>query len=180
MTSLRFSADAFLPEKVLIGNRDKVGLRDALREHSVQFNQAAEDLFHDNRFQPKSEAREIGIRARSVLDLGFPAGATYEQLLEQASAVGLAECPLELGPYLRLQTLDQPAISVEGTPTKGKAPLGAITIASMPICESEETPKGFYLRQVDGTLWLRGYWSGVDHVWSPEDVLVFAVNNEVL
>jgi hypothetical protein len=47
-------------------------------------------------------------------------------------------------------------------------------VASRPLDESEETPKGFYLRRNDGVLWLRGYWSHAGHLWSPEDLLVFS------
>ena len=50
---------------------------------------------------------------------------------------------------------------------------GAVVVASPPLDERDETPKGFYLRRIHGVLWLRGYWSWAGHVWSPQDVLVF-------
>jgi hypothetical protein len=88
--------------------------------------------------------------------------------------MGLTECPLELGPHLRLQFLDQPD-GTDGMPlTHGRAPPGSITVASPPLDDRDETAKGFYLRRVDAVLWLRGYWSWPGHVWTPEDVLVFA------
>jgi hypothetical protein len=45
---------------------------------------------------------------------------------------------------------------------------------SAALVEDDEFPKGFYLRRIDGVLWLRGYRSGPAHVWSPDDRLVFA------
>jgi hypothetical protein len=62
----------------------------------------------------------------------------------------------------------------EAPATRHRAPAGSITIASSPLDDRDETPKGFYLRRVDGTLWLRGYRSSPAHVWDPEDVFVFS------
>jgi hypothetical protein len=47
-------------------------------------------------------------------------------------------------------------------------------VASSPLDDADETPRGFYLRRVEGVPWLRGYRSGPGHVWSPEDLFVFA------
>ena len=108
----------------------------------------------------------------SVAELGFDEGATYDQLVESALASGLVECPLELGPSLRLAFVDQP--EAPAAVTKHRAPTGSVTVASRALDDADETPKGFYLRCSDGVLWLRGYWSWPGHVWSPGDVLVFA------
>ena len=48
-----------------------------------------------------------------------------------------------------------------------------VTVASAPLCDDEEVPKGFYLRRIEGVLWLRGYQSWSGHVWSGEDTFVF-------
>jgi hypothetical protein len=79
-----------------------------------------------------------------------------------------------------MQFLDQPE-GVDALPLTGRrAPRGSITVASLPLDDSDETPKGFYLRCMDGVLWLRGYWSSPGHMWSPEDVLVFSVATRVV
>ena len=109
---------------------------------------------------PLGESQVIEIATVSVAELGFGEGATYGQLIARALESGLAECPLELGPHLRLQFLDQPEGAAGLPATHGRAPPGAITVASSPLDERDETPKGFYLRRIDGVLWLRGYWSG--------------------
>jgi hypothetical protein len=82
-------------------------------------------------------------------------------------------CPLELGPHPRLQFLDQPEGHLGHPSSKHRAPHGSITVASRPLTEDYETPKGFYLRRIDGVLWLRGYCSAPDDIWNPEDRLVF-------
>ena len=46
-------------------------------------------------------------------------------------------------------------------------------MVSVPLDEGYETPRGFYLRRIDGVLWLRGYRADAAHLWSPEDVFVF-------
>ena len=112
----------------------------------------------------------------SVSDLGFNGGATYAQIVARALELGLAECPLELAAYLRLQFMDQPVAAPKPPSAEPGSPPGAITIASKPLDDSEEVPKGFYLRNIDGTLWLRGYWSDAIHVWNGDDVLVFTLN----
>lgn len=168
--------DALLPRAVRIGGMTKGELRQALRDRDVQLNQAAEALFDDSRFVPAGPSRILQIASRSVGDLGFGEGATYEQLTARALESGLLESPLELGPHLRLQLLNQPEGSVGSATTRHRAPPGSITVASSPLDDLDPTPKGFYLRRMDGVLWLRGYWSGPGHIWSPEDVFVFSLD----
>lgn len=166
--------DLPVPSSVRIGGIDKRDLLRALRGRNVQFNQAAEVLFQDQRFTSLSRSRVVEIAALSVGDLGFGEGATYDQLTARALASGWVQCPLELGPHLRLQFLDQAEGSVGFPATKHRAPPGSITVASVPLDDHEETPKGFYLRRIDGVLWLRGYWAHPGNVWRPDDVLLYA------
>lgn len=158
---------------VRIGGLSKPELRHALSAHNVQLNPAAEALFDDPRFTTLDQQTTIEIATVSVVELGFGDGATYAQLIGRALELGLVECTLELGPHLRLQLLNQPDGAAGAAQTRGRAPSGSITIASSPLDDADATPKGFYLRRDGGVLWLRGYRSGPDHVWSPEDVFVF-------
>jgi hypothetical protein len=162
-----------LPNTVRVGGTDKQALIQDLHEHNIQLNQAAKTLFQDHRFTTRAQPKLIEIVFLSVKELGF-VGATYQQLITRAFELGLVECPLELGPHLRLQLLEQPEGSAGFTATQHRAPPGSITIASSPLDDSDETPKGFYLRRIDGVLWLRGYCSWPGHLWSPEDVFVFS------
>lgn len=163
-----------MPTTVSVGGTSKSALRARLRDLDVQLNQAAEALFEDPRFTTLGERRVVEIAALSVAELGFDDGARYGQIIVRARESGLVECPLELGPHLRLRFLDQPDVT-DGLPlAHGRAPPHSLTITSTPLDDGEETPKGFYLRRVDGVSWLRAYWSWSGHVWSPEDVLVFS------
>lgn len=163
-----------LPSAVHIGGMSKPEMLHALHERGVQLNRAAEALFADRRFETSGQQHVIEIEARSVAELGFSEGATHGQLVARALESELIECPLELGPWLRLQFLEQPDMA-DGMPLAyGRAPPGSMTVLSPPLDETDETPKGFYLRRVNGVLWLRGYWSCSGHTCSPEDILVFS------
>ena len=163
-----------VPQHVRVGGHGKSELREALRQQHVQLNPAAEALFGDDRFTTLAYETTIEIECQSVGELGFNGGAPYDHLIAVARHHGLVECPLELGPHLRLQFSNQPEGATGFPSTKHRAPPGSITVASSPLDQSDETPKGFYLRRVEGVLWLRGYWCSSNNLWRPEDVLIFA------
>jgi hypothetical protein len=144
-----------------------------LNDAQVQLNLSARSLFADDRFTTSAVASLVATVQLSVQSLGLTAGATIVQIVEQAASADLSLCPLELGPHLRLQYTDQPEGSAGAPPAEHCAPPGSITVASVPLDDDDDTPKGFYLRRVDGILWLRGYRSWSGHIWSPDDVFVF-------
>lgn len=160
------------------GGTPKEALLHRLHDSGVELNDLALGLFADARFTTLVVPAEVQVAEVSVASLGFPAGATFETLVERAAAAGLRLCPLELGPHLRLALLDQPEGATGRPPTRGCAPHGSITVASPPFDSNEEVPKGFYLRRIEGTLWLRGYRSWSGHLWSPGDVLAFTESRE--
>ena len=167
-----------LPIDVRVGGVEKSMLLANIRAQGIQLNRAAELLFEDPRFVTSVAHRVVRLRYFCVSDLGYPHGAIYPEIVRRAEAQGCVECPLELGPHLRLQFLDQ---AEGGAPsTQGCAPPGSLTIASVPLDTSETTPKGFYLRRVADVLWLRGYWSPLDHIWGPGDRFVFALGDSIL
>lgn len=153
--------------------------RDALRLRllaaDVHMNAYAERLFADPRFCTASESSRVHTAELTVADLGLPHGGTFLDITTHARAVGLELCPLELGPWLRMQFVEQPESDPGGAHTQGRAPAGSITVASEPLDDDDDTPKGFYLRRIDGVLWLRAYRASADHQWSPDDRLVFVV-----
>jgi hypothetical protein len=163
----------FFSVDVEIGGVSKATLRAALAEAGVQLNAAAEALFADPRFTVAPQRQPIRITALSVADLGLTTGATAPEIAAAARARGWSDCPLELGSHLCLRRVLPPEAADARPPTPGTAPPGAFTIASAPLDDDDETPKGFYLRRVDGVDWLRGYRSWDGHPWHPDDVFVF-------
>ena len=160
---------------VTIGGSSKGQLLLQLATAGVELNEAAQALFASEQFHVQEATRSLATVELSVGQLGFPQGGTQPQLFERALSLGLELAPVELGPHLRLQYLDQPEGFWGHPETKHQAPPGSIQIASAPLSEDDQIPKGFYLRRIRGVLWLRGYWSDLQHVYQPTDRLVFCI-----
>jgi len=159
---------------VQVGGLSKAELLSKLRDAQVQLNQAAIALFADDRFETTPTSSLIEVVHISVGQLGLSDGATFTRVVERAAGTDLSPCALEIGPHLRLQLTDQPEEFIGNAPSKNCAPPGSITVASVPLSDDDEAPKGFYLRRIGGVLWLRGYRSWPGHLWSPADVFAFA------
>ncbi len=172
-TSKKDCGSLGIQRTVEIGSVSKKELLRQLSKQNVSLNAYAEQLFADERFTTSDVRRMLLTAELSVGDLGFPEGTTLPQVFEQASKLGFALCPLELASHLRLQYTEQEDGGSLSVPGSNQAPIGSITVASEPLSENDEMPKGFYLRKIDGTLWLRGYRCDAEHVWQPEDRFVF-------
>ncbi|WP_298470709.1 helicase [uncultured Psychrobacillus sp.] len=164
--------DSAITRTLEIGGLTKFQLIQKLENHSIRMNEYAERLLSDDKFTPSKTTYSVTTVSLTVRELGFPEGATMPQIFKRAHDVGLALCPLEVGPYLRLEYLDQPEGITENQ-TQHQAPSGSLTIVSEVVSEDDNFPKGFYLRKIDGVLWLRGYIADDLHVWNNEDHLVF-------
>ena len=161
---------------VRIGGLSRLQLLAELQRNKIELNKAGLELFANDRFTPSEGSSTLETIEITVANLGFPQGTTIDRIYERAVQLGMSLCPLELGPHLRLQHRDQPEGHVGHPPSQHRAPPGSLTIASRHISEDDDVPKGFYLRRIDGVLWLRGYRSGPEHIWNQEDHFVFAVS----
>jgi len=171
-----YPACPFVRRAVRIGGLGKRELLAEIQKGGIELNEAGLALITHNKFTTSEFTATLETVEITVANLGFAQGATIAEILEAAVQCGLSLCPLELGPHLRLQYLDQPEGHIGQPISQHRAPPGSITIASYQISEDDDIPKGFYLRRIDGVLWLRGYRSGPDHIWSLEDHFVFAVS----
>lgn len=158
---------------ISIGGRSKTELLELLAASGVQLNSLATNLFEDGRFTTSPVSIVVRTVEASVGDLGLTDGGTFAEILAHASERCLLPCPLELGPHLRLQYTDQPEGSAGKPQTRNQAPYGSLTVASMPVSVDESVPCGFYLRRIEGVLWLRGYQSWPGHHWNPGDRFIF-------
>jgi len=160
-------------KNIVLGGKSKEQLLAELVAAGIELNDAARTLFASDRFTTLRTSQLFVTAEMAVRQLGFEQGATTSDLYARAVALGLSLAPMELGPQLRLQYQDQPEGYYGHPETKHRAPPGSITVASLPISDDEQFPKGFYLRRIKGRLWLRGYWCDDKNVWNPDDRLVF-------
>jgi hypothetical protein len=156
---------------VRVGGLSRAEVVQLLHSKGVLLNVHAETLLAHPEFEaPKGHG--FLIVERTVEDLGFEYGAVQSRIFTAAMNQGLELCPLVTGPYLRLAMMGQ-ANALDSVLSAGRAPAGAIHVASEPVSDDVEYPKGFYLRVVDGQAWLRGYRCDDEYVWAPDQRLAF-------
>lgn len=153
-----------------VGGLTRDELRAQLSAAGVLLNAYAETLL-DHAMFARRAAEELTVVLRSVADLGFT-GATLAEVFAAAQDLGLALCPPDTGPYLRLALMDQ-ANAPDSVLSRGRSPAGAIKIASAPLTDDVAYPKGFYLRVVDHQPWLRGYRCDGEYRFGGDDRFAF-------
>ena len=99
---------------------------------------------------------ELELVVITQVDLGFPEGTTFENMVLRAKEWGLERCPAEVGPYLRLVYKDQP---------KGEW----LRIAMEPIADSGGGLGVFDVGHDDDGLWLHTSWFVPQYIWDPDD-----------
>jgi hypothetical protein len=159
---------------VRIGGLTRAELQSALMAAGVRLNASAETLLDDPLFaSTEAETVEtIEVVERSVGQLGLHEGATLPRIFASARDHGLMLCPPSTGPYLRLAMPDQ-LDAPDSVMSKGRPPTGAVHVASDRLRAEYDYPRGFYLRVVQGTPWLRGYRCSDDAPWSSDDRFAF-------
>jgi hypothetical protein len=129
--------------EITIGGIGKEQLLHQLSETKIQFNQYAKVLFDHPNFFPPAVTEKVKLVKVTLSALGLDDTCSYEDFSKRASMLGLKFCPLYLAAFLRLNYLNQPDDSY-------------LTVASHKV-KDENFPNGFYLRNFENTLWLRGY-----------------------
>lgn len=163
-----------------IGGLRLEALQEALGEAGIALNPLAEELLAWQGLGLGDPSQPVQLRATTVAALGHPQGATMPEILRAAKEQRLTPCAPCVGPFLRLAYRDQPEAQAEPKAhapldigkQPGRAPAGSLTIATEDLGLPVTAPRGFYLRNIQGTLWLRGYRADDLHVWSPEDTFV--------
>ena len=75
---------------------------------SCRLGESAAEIIGRPAFRLSRERRDVAVVLVSVAQLGFAADPTLADIYARAQMRGLALCPAELAPYLRLQYRDQP------------------------------------------------------------------------
>lgn len=160
------------------GGLKKADLIDKLAEENIGLNELGKQLLLDERMSVSEESYLLKSVELTVGDLGLMQGSILPDIYDRAIKNGLSLCPIETGPYLRLAYLDQPEGCTDKPVYEKQAPHGSITIASKMIDENDDFPKGFYIRKIEGKLWLRGYIADDLHIWSPNDRFLFCYSDQ--
>ena len=146
-----------------IGGVSKAELIEDLKEVDVHFNEYAETLLSSEYFKVGKDTAQVDLVKVSYDDLKLGKNATYNEIVASAKKNELSLCPMCVGAFLRLEYLEQP----EGP---------YLTIASELPNGDDNYPNGFYLRNYEGKLWLRGYRADTDCSWPIESEFVFVRN----
>ena len=147
-------------KEISLGGLTKEDLIQKLVSKNIQFNKYANLLFDDPSFAPSNTIEKIKLYKVSLVDLGLTKPSIYEDIVSRAEELGLKLCPLVLAAYLRLEYLEQP----EGPYLK---------VASPKVGISDDYPRGFYLRHIDKTLWLRGFCASDDWEYQLDMEFIF-------
>ena len=127
-----------------------------LEEHNICINRYAEEFFSHPRFCVEN-SRRLTVTIAALSEIGFDNGAILADIFQRLPKVGLKPCSPETGLFLRLAWTDQPKSSNAILSGTHEAPDQAVTVLSDIFEQNDAFPKGLYLRNIDGVLWLRGY-----------------------
>lgn len=127
-----------------------------LQEHSICINRYAEEYLSHPRFRADS-SKILSVAVAALSEIGFTDGATLAEIFQRLPQVGLKPCSPQTGLFLRLAWTDQPKSGNDILSGTHDAPDQAVTVLSEIFEQNDAFPKGLYLRNVDGVLWLRGY-----------------------
>jgi hypothetical protein len=147
-------------KEISVGGLAKEPLVQRLVDTGVQFNKYAEILFDHHSFCPGQQVEKVKLVKVKLSDLSLNSPCSYQSIIDRASGMGLSLCPLYLGGFLRLEYLNQP----EGP---------YLTIASLRPENDESHPTGFYIRNFENSLWLRGYRVIGEAEWPADNEFIF-------
>lgn len=140
-----------------IGGKTKDRLKQELRAKNITISEYAEDMMDSRDFTTSETQERLDLIRLTVQDIGFPSGATTDQIYQRAQDLGLELCPAETGPNLRLQN---------STPDW-------TLVAMKQITDRNGRPNVFSLDQHFHGLRLSHYWAIPDRKWYPHSRFVF-------
>jgi hypothetical protein len=154
-----------------IGGKSELELEFELAEGSFllsnfrKSNYCAQEMMQSDDFSVSTTSRQILVSRVKLLDLGFSAYPTREQIFEQTQKLGLELLPSETGPHARLQDRNQ-------------AFGNWYYIAMNPITVKNHGPQIFALvRQGDG-LWLASRVATSNTHFGLDAEFVFGIGNQ--
>lgn len=167
MTLIELKADPF----------PKNQLKKKIEENGVLINGYAEKYFAHSAFSTDHPG-EMAIVIASLQEIGLENGATLNEIIQHLKKTDLKPCPVNTGLFLRFAWKDQPQSRNSILSGEHRSPDQAVTILSEPVEKDDTFPKGLYLRNVDGRMWLRGYVCDSSYRFSGYDLFAFICKNK--
>ena len=150
----------------------KSQIMNKLEEHNILINQYAELFFTHPAFFT-NHPTEMTIAIASLREIGLENGATLNEIFRQIDTLGFKPCPTNTGLFLRFEWKNQPQSQNSILTGTHCSPEQAVVVFSNPIESDDAFPKGLYLRNVEGRLWLRGYVCDSEYRFSGDDLFAF-------
>ena len=146
--------------KLGTGLKTAADFQQALAAVGDHINSWGNDIMGKPEFQAAVQKTEVDLVTLSVKGLGFPQGATREEIYIRAKELGLKLVPAEVGPQLRLEYQKQ---TNSEWPMDGKKHI-----------DSNGYPFVWIVKRVDGgQRWLYGIYGRADDRWGADYCWVF-------
>lgn len=129
-----------------------------LKEQNNKISDWAQEVL--DKPEPLTEKEKINLVSFSVTELGFPNGATLQEIYDKAGKFNLELCLPQVGPELRLNYKDQPNEEY-------------LRIAMDPISDRDGDPSVFSVLRNGSGSWLDTINSGLSGRWGAGDRFVF-------
>ncbi|MCL8538626.1 hypothetical protein M9991_17300 [Chryseobacterium gallinarum] len=148
---------------------DKKALLSQFKILDIRINGYGKALLKSPLYKFSFPDEMIKITEVCLWDIGFRNGATFSEIEGFIESGPYDYCPVEFAPYIRLSYLKQP---ISGFCDKNKHPTDASIIFSKPFLMDDTFPKGFYIRNIHGKLWLRGFLCSKDYHFPAQTRLI--------
>ena len=143
-----------------------------LEERGICINRYAEEFISHPLFSVEYSGT-ITVTIASLQEIGLENGATLAEIFQRIPQVGLKPCAPGTEVLLRLVWADQPKSQNAILSGTHEAPDQAVTVLSEVLEQDDVFPKGLYLRNVNGVLWLRGYICDSEYRFPGEALFAF-------
>lgn len=136
-------------------------LKRAIIDSGFHIGGWADDILESSNFTLTPKERKVDLVRITPQDLGFHDGAYRTDIYKRALSLGLELCPLEVGPQLRLQYVDQPKLE-------------SLQIGMEPQVDSKGHESEFrVVHGADNFIWLVGDHKHPDDFWASREYFVF-------
>ena len=106
-------------------------------------------------------------------EIGLKNGAALHEIFRQAKKIDCRPCPENTGLFLRLAWKSQPQSRSSVLSGTHRSPEQSVVVLSEETKRDDAFPKGLYLRNADGILWLHGYAYDPAYRFSGADLFAF-------